>query len=558
VSRLIHIGTEALGGRTEIDLDHYGESGLRVGIFGSSGAGKGYLLGVIIEDMIAAGVPTIMLDAEHELWTFKEVGALVIGGAEGDAPFIESAPALDAVIRYALDTTTPIVFDVGEQAEAEESEAARLGELVMRRLWSVLDRHRTESFFAATEASIFAPQQVPRGTHLPAMMRQMFQRGRKRGLMIAVETQRMADIQKAVISQSNVSFYGRINKFTDYRAVERELDGRPYDLMRGLRSGTFYATPAGVEVNVRPRRVTHGGGGPGAQIVIHERERVGLDEVLRLLREGAAVPEVAVRAAHADAAAELTDVPRVLSRVRDESQDREVTDLRVRLAEAEAAQAILATTEAERARLATLLAEARSARSEADAAAEAALAELALLRDRAETLDALAGLLRRLVGDSGGARASALDDLALRRLVRDEIERFGVPNGRAPVVPVEALRQRYLEAAAQRLVARVAELDPEQRATLLFLLAHPEGGTINSITIGITGSASGGTRSRYSKAVAALIAAGLVRQGGEGRMKRWASVEEWVRAGLGPHEATDEEVGSVRDRATALLVAAEA
>jgi len=209
--------------------------------------------------------------------------------------------------------------------------------------------------------------------------------------------------------------------------------------------------------------------------------------------------------------------------------------------------------------LETRLAVARSARSEAEAAAEAALAELAGLRDRAETLDALAGLLRRLVaGESVVLSSSNMDADAIRKIVTAELARLGPFTGSVSVMPVEALRERYLEAAAQRLVARVAELDPEQRATLLFLLAHPEGGTINSITIGITGSDSGGTRSRYSKAVAALVAAGLVRQGGEGRMKRWAAVEEWVRAGLGPHAATDEEVGAVRDRAIALVMAAEA
>jgi hypothetical protein len=510
-----------------VDIDDYAAEGLRIGIFGSSGTGKGWLLGCIVEDMIALGLPVVMLDAEQELWTFKEVGALVVGGPHGDAPFTENARALDAVIEFALDTRTPVVFDVGELAEADEVEAFRLGELVMRRLATVADRRRVEVGFACTEAAIFAPETIERGQARARAMKALFQRGRKRGVIPVIDTQRMADIQKSLISQANVSFVGKVNKHVDYQPLRSDVGGRAFEEFRRLPTGVFFAQPANVAVQVRARRVTHGGGGPGAQVVIQERERVGLEEVLRLLRESGEAPEPE-EAPRAVTGSTMTVSTAVRAEV-------------LRLREA------LTAAQAERDQFEHLA-------DQAEIERQAAAAALGMARERMQEIDALGALMRRvgLTGGEGGGNGT-VDAGLVREVVREEIARLGPATGAPVLAPVEMLRHRYLEAAAERLVERVRTLDADQSETLLFLLAHPEGATINGVALGIAGNDGGGTRSRFVAAVGALVSAGLVKAAGSGGMKRRATVDEWVRSGLGAHNPTAEEIASVRDRALSLL-----
>ena len=522
--RKLNIGTRIDGsGEFAVDLNDYLTTGLRIGLFGSSGAGKGYLLGVITEELIGHGIPCIMLDAEQELWTFKERGALVIGGKHADAPFVESAAAIEQAILFSLSTATPVVFDVGLAAEAEEAEAARLGELIMSRLWAVLDRDRTEAAFICTEASIFAPQSVPRGTHRPEIMRQMFQRGRKRGLIPVVETQRMADIQKTVISQSNLSFYGYMNKATDYRAVKDELEGRPYELMRTMPQGTFYVTPMGHEVNVRERQVTHGGGGPEhGEITIRESDRVGLADVITALRDA---QQKSVKA---------DEEPQPSPRRR--SADRQ---------EIERLSHLVDQSELERD-------DAKEAASSASTRAEQVESAMAELREQLAGVDALREAARVVFGIGGSDGAVPFDVTTVRSMVREEIATIG-PAG-SPAVPVEALRERYMERAAQRLIEQMTALPEDERQALLYLIGRPDGETVSAIAQALSGNTHGGTRARWGKVLVALVHIGLVRTYGSGKARRKAAIDEWISTELGPHSPTEDDIARVRDRTISIIL----
>lgn len=540
------------GGIYSIDLDDYRTTGLRIAILGSSGTGKGYLLGKVLEGAIAAHLPTVMLDAEHELWTFKEVGALVVGGREGDAPFVDNPDAIDEVLRWGIDTATPIVFDVGEMAEADEAEASRLGELVMRRLYMLADRDRQTVVFGATEAGVFAPQAVTRGGREPTMMRQIYQRGRKRGILPVVETQRIADIQKRVISEANLPFYGSINRDRDFQAIAKDVAPLSFADLRALPQGVFYVQPVGkpgVAVRVGRRSVTHGGGTPedGGEVrLAHERrssaDLVGVIEALRAAAERAPdAPQTDYPGGKGKTAP--TPAPRDDRALREaERRVLTLTD------ERDAAVADAAQTRRERDRS---LQERDAALLERNAANNA---RIDLARSIGSLRDGLVGLL----GEGVPLPVAGMnDEAAIGTFVREEVARQVsrlAPTGPGPALaPVEALRDRYLEQQAVRLVDIVEALDPHERAGLMFLIAHPEGVTTTALTLGITGSNSGSTVRQYGDAVQRLISKGLAEEYGSGRAKRRATVDRWIKSGLGPHNPTDEDVERVRDRALAVL-----
>lgn len=516
-----------------IDLDSYSDEGLRVAIFGSSGAGKGYLLGCFVEELIDAGVPVVMLDAEQELWVFKAAGALVVGGNHADAPFVEDPAAIDAVIRWAIDNRAPVVFDVGVLAEADEVEASRLGELVMRRLLAVTDQTRTEVAFACTEAAIFAPEIAERGQRRPTAMRQIFVRGRKRGIIPIIDTQRMADIQKGLISQANMTFVGKINKSVDYQPLRQDVGGRPFEDFRTLRVGEFYTQPGGTLVHSRERRIQHGGG--RAEVTVEATHRASVEDVIRALQEAAD------RKAPPPAA--LSHTAAILSARgggKTEHLIEEAVASRTAALGAQIASLEQAVTEAraEEARLADQLATVEERNRVIGQAAAGAMRLQAALRDLLDDGSPLTLEIERVRGE-------------IRTMIAEEIAQRG--GGGVTVQPVEALRLQFMEDAAGRLMQRIAALDEEQRRVLLFLLAHAEGVTINAISVGLTGNDSGAARATVTRALEPLISMGLVRIGGSGRSKRYPALDAWVASELRPHEATDGEWQAVRDRALSLL-----
>lgn len=559
-----------------LDLDEFETTGFRCGIFGSSGAGKGYTLGRITEDVIEIGYPVIMLDPEEELWTFREVGAVVVGGKHGDAPFVDSDAGIDDAIRFGLDSATPIVFDVQHLAVESEAEAARVGEHVMRRLWRILDDERRRAFFVCTEAAIFAPQQVPRSSHRPEMMRQFLQRGRKRGLHSIIETQRSADIQKSVISQCRVQLIGYLDEPVDYDAVKRKLAGRSFEHMRALPQGTFYSTYHDREVAIGPRKVTHGGGTPpeGEEITIRPTRRrrnvAGLIESLtRKSAEAAPVDAPPPPPAESDPGTgkrhlshHVATVP-LLEWNRAKHAVARVAELEDQLATAQRERDSWVTveqwneTKQEAARLADELMTAERRAEQAEQSAQAWREDAERLdRLRNALADALQGaepMTAQIVMPDGTTAETFHTGSVTEARVLELIRAHG--NGSAPVLqPVEALRARFLETAAERLVEKVRGLDDDQREALLFLLSDVKYRAVTAVAVALSGNNAGSTITRWRNALQGLASIGLVEKGGQGGSQYRARVEEWVRSELSAHDPSDDDIASVRDRALSLVM----
>lgn len=534
MSGKITIGTGPRG-PIEFDLDDYARTGLRVGIFGSSGAGKGWLLGLWLEEMHRLGIPIIAIDPESELWTLKEIGAVVLGGPRADAPLPADSKAVDDVMRFAIQSATPVIFDLGDLDDDAAIHAS--GTALMRVFHAMTTDLRTRVAFALTEAEVFAPEHGNRGGVLASIQK----RGRKRGVVPIIETQRTADISKAAISQCNVGFFGHLDSTVDFQNVRQHIDGFTFAQMKALETGTFVLTTPRDDtevVRVGQRSVTHGGQTPtGDEVRIRPADTSkALAEMLALLRsapgpdvsrETSGGVAIAVRGGSAGGGKTQETIQRAIDAGMEEANRR----LR------EATERV-STLEQQALRDASTIEEWRRR-------AEGAEEGLGIANRAREALAAWIGDVPVVIsGDAG-----PVDDARIIALIRQHSGGQTI----AEVTPVEALRSRFLETAAQRLYDRVHGISDDAREALLFLIAHPTFQKIAEVSRGLTGSDSGSMSARWSKAINELIDAGLVVQGGSGRMGRKENVEQCVRDVLAPHEPNDRDIEDVHRRVLWLI-----
>lgn len=547
------------------DLADYDEEGLRVGIFGASGSGKGWLLGLWLEQLHHLGIPIIAIDPESELWTMQEMGALVLGGKHADAPLPTSDRDIRAVMEFATATATPVIFDLGKEEGAlrrrRPSELLTLGENIMAVFEGIADDLKMRVAFAVCESHIFAPQTVTRGGTAPELLATLQKLGRKRGVIPIVETQRTASIAKDVISQCNARFVGHLDSAGDYDNVKRDLpDGWTLTAVRALHTGQFIMagkqqTTPGEVLHTAQREVTHGGRTPfGEEVTIKRRATSEeLDSMLAQLRASAAV---------GDAEAIMEAVPKgpaSAARTTEERHPQLAQQLRAAQSAASEAQKQLdqykrRNTELEQGALRTAseLEDMRRRIVEADAD-QLAVAEL-----RRALVPFVIGGLDIASGD-GSTVVMSLDEDGVRRVIKQmlvtgELDTL-LPNagrGGDRIVPVEALRRGFMETAAQRVYANIVELDDDARQVARYLIAHGSFKTGNAVAAAVFGSDGGTARDRAFKALAALEAAGVVMN--DMKRGRRESVDKMVASRLGPHNPTAEDIEEVKGRVISLLM----
>ncbi|WP_437965824.1 DUF87 domain-containing protein [Sorangium sp. So ce260] len=139
-----------------LDLSDYARTGLRVGIWASSGRGKSFGVGVLCEELLAAGIP-VAIDPEGELYTLRErFRVLVLGGAHADLPLSSSERAAELALRRVLDEGLGLVVDLSDQPTSRAQQEAALP--FLERLWALLSERRAPAAVVVEEVHLFAPQ----------------------------------------------------------------------------------------------------------------------------------------------------------------------------------------------------------------------------------------------------------------------------------------------------------------------------------------------------------------------------------------------------------------
>ncbi|WP_437286126.1 helicase HerA domain-containing protein [Sorangium sp. So ce406] len=242
-----------------LDLSDYARTGLRVGIWASSGRGKSFGVGVLCEELLAAGIPVVAVDPEGELYTLRErFRLLVLGGAHADLPLPSGERAAALALARVLDEGLGLVIDLSDQPTNRAQQEAALP--FLERLWVLLSERRAPAALVVEEVHIFAPQS---GASLTSdILHRFAKQGRKRGVLLAVASQRTQAVSKELMSQLNFPAIGGFEIERDYDAVKALVDGHTFEEFRALPAGEFFLPAAGRFERWRARHTAHGGDAP--------------------------------------------------------------------------------------------------------------------------------------------------------------------------------------------------------------------------------------------------------------------------------------------------------
>ena len=201
----------------------------RLAIVGTSGSGKTYAAKGLVERLLGRNARVCVVDPLGVWWGLREApdGAspppfpmVVFGGSRADVPL---HAGMGAILGHLIGThAVACVVDVSD-----------LGSAAVRRAFMTVF---TEALFAANteplhlvldEADLWAPQRVQQdGYDLLGRIEEIVRRGRVRGFVPWLITQRPAVLNKDVLSQADILVSMKLTSSQDRAALGRWLDGQ--------------------------------------------------------------------------------------------------------------------------------------------------------------------------------------------------------------------------------------------------------------------------------------------------------------------------------------------
>lgn len=267
--------------------DIYGKA---IAILGVRGSGKTNTAAVFVEELLAKGVPVIVLDIDGEYWTLRESYDILIVSADerADIPLnIGDNLQAEKLARALLSTYIPAVIDLSEFIVNEYSNylVGFLGEI-----WRSSKLYRRPLFVVVEEAHEFIPQGY--STPVKNLLVRIALRGRKRGLGLIMVSQRSAKVDKDVLSQAEYYVLHKVMHPADLRVYKDLLPLNPREIEAivpklGVGEALFYDGSTVKEVRVRKRRTFHMGFTPKTSTKTSFRlrsiDRALLDRVLSII-----------------------------------------------------------------------------------------------------------------------------------------------------------------------------------------------------------------------------------------------------------------------------------
>lgn len=209
----------------------------RLLIAGNSGSGKSYTERKLCEQVVRR-IPTIIIDREGEYVTMREKYDMVLVGKGGEVDAHVSTAA--KVARKIVELKTSAIIDISELSKDERRKYVRLH---LESLLSLPSHLWTPILVLIDECHDFAPESG-REVECAGAVRDLFSKGRKRGLCGVAATQRLSKIDKDVTSETNNMLLGRFAQDVDLRRVS-DLFGfagkSEWPTLQGLKPGEFFA-----------------------------------------------------------------------------------------------------------------------------------------------------------------------------------------------------------------------------------------------------------------------------------------------------------------------------
>jgi uncharacterized protein len=251
-------------------------------ILAKRGVGKTYTASVMVEELLKAGLRTVVVDPIGVWWGLRAsadgkhpgLPIVILGGDHGDVPLELAAGQViaDLVVDEGISAVLDLAhFRKGEQTRFMTDFAERL-----------YHRNRAPLQLVLDEADAFAPQRPQKGQErMLGAVEDLVRRGRARGIGVTLVTQRSAVLNKDVLTQIEVLVALRTIAPQDREAIDAwiKVHGTPpqrEELMSSLPSlpiGTaWFWSPGWLDVfrrvQVRQRETFDSSATPkvGAQI----------------------------------------------------------------------------------------------------------------------------------------------------------------------------------------------------------------------------------------------------------------------------------------------------
>ena len=180
-------------------------------IMAMRGAGKTTTSGVMVEEMVKAGLPTCVVDPIGVWFGLRSsadgkspgLPVVILGGEHGDAPLLPTAGAV--VAEMLVEHPFPVVLDLSLMSKTKARQ------FMVDFLETLYHRNRKPLHLVLDEADRWAPQRVPKGgERLLGACEDVVRLGRARGLGVTLISQRPAVVNKDVLSQTEVLIAMRV------------------------------------------------------------------------------------------------------------------------------------------------------------------------------------------------------------------------------------------------------------------------------------------------------------------------------------------------------------
>lgn len=253
----------------------------RTAIIGQAGSGKSNLIGVICERLCGADQSFILIDTEGEYSSLKERFEIAWACNDDKADIRLDIESCKNIAERIVEQNARLILDTSESRDLEVPIVSEFLEY----LYEIESKVRKPILVIIEEADRFIPQ--ARGDDVQ-WVHEIARRGRKRGIGLAIATQRPAFVDKGVLSQCSNQMIGRLRIRNDIDAVRNFFEYQSnVDALPGLDTGEFFvmgelAHPAR-RVRIHSRQTTHQGATP---TLSQPRRKFSVDELKKTL-EGA-------------------------------------------------------------------------------------------------------------------------------------------------------------------------------------------------------------------------------------------------------------------------------
>lgn len=189
-------------------------------ILAKRGGGKTYCASVMVEELVGAGQPVVVIDPVGVWWGLRSsadgegpgLPVVIFGGDHADLPLPDEAG--ETIADLIMDERIPAVLDLSHLSKTKGRNLVRV---FMERLYF---RNREPLHLVVDEADLFAPQRGGADTaRLVGAYEDIVRRGRARGLGCTSITQRPASLHKDILTQSEVLIALRMTGVRDVAAI---------------------------------------------------------------------------------------------------------------------------------------------------------------------------------------------------------------------------------------------------------------------------------------------------------------------------------------------------